>query len=324
MNAKETTYIKAPKFLVTGGAGFIGSHLCEALVLKGYSVWCIDNLSSGKMKNIEHLIKHEKFKFIIGDITDFNFCLNNTQDIDYVLHQAAWGSVPRSIEMPLEYEKNNILGTLNMLEASRINNVKRFIYASSSSVYGDSEILPKVEGNEGKPLSPYALTKSINEQYAKLFYDLYGLETIGLRYFNVFGPRQDPNGFYAAVIPKFITTLLNNKQPLVNGNGEQSRDFTYVKNVVEANIKACFSDKKSIGKAYNIAVGERFSINQIVEIIKSYLEVEISPIYGLQRKGDILHSFANINSAKSLLGYNPEWDFRRAITETIEWYKNET
>jgi len=228
-------------FLVTGGAGFIGSNLCEALLRMGYDVRCLDDLSTGFLKNMEDFKDDANFTFIKGDIKDFDTCLNATKGVDFVLHQAAWGSVPRSIEIPLFYEQNNVMGTLNMMEAARQNKVKKFVYASSSSVYGDEPNLPKKEGREGNLLSPYALTKRTNEEYGKLYHKLYGLDTYGLRYFNVFGKRQNPDGAYAAVIPKWIKQLMNGETPVIHGDGKQSRDFTYIENVIEANLKACLA-----------------------------------------------------------------------------------
>ena len=244
-------------FLVTGAAGFIGSNLVEVLLKLGYKVRGLDNFSTGNIDNIKSFMDNPNFEFIEGDIRNFNTCAEVCQGIDYVLHQAAWGSVPRSVEMPLLYEEINIKGTLNMMEAARQNNVKKFVYASSSSVYGDEPTLPKKEGIEGNVLSPYALTKRTNEEYGKLYAKLYGLDTYGLRYFNVFGKRQDPNGAYAAVIPKFIKQLLNNERPTIYGDGKQSRDFTYIENVIEANLKACKAPREVAGQAFNIAYGER-------------------------------------------------------------------
>ena len=244
-------------FLVTGGAGFIGSNLCEAILNMGYRVRCLDDLSTGKQENVDTFTSNQNYAFIKGDIKDLGTCLDACNGVDYVLNQAAWGSVPRSIEMPLFYCANNICGTLNMLEAARQNNVKKFVYASSSSVYGDEPNLPKTEGVEGNLLSPYAVTKRCDEEWAKQFTRHYGLDTYGLRYFNVFGRRQDPNGAYAAVIPKFIKQLMNDESPTINGDGRQSRDFTYIENVIEANLKACLASHEAAGEAFNIAFGGR-------------------------------------------------------------------
>ena len=244
-------------FLVTGGAGFIGSNLCEAILKMGYKVRCLDDLSTGKKENIDLFTDDPNYTFIKGDVKNLEVCMNVCEGVDYVLHQAAWGSVPRSIEMPLFYERNNIMGTLNMMEAARQKGVKKFVYASSSSVYGDHPVLPKKEGQEGNLLSPYALTKRCAEEYAKLYTRLYGLDTYGMRYFNVFGRRQDPDGAYAAVIPKFIKMLMNDETPTINGDGRQSRDFTYVENVIEANLKACLAPHEAAGNAFNIAYGGR-------------------------------------------------------------------
>ena len=308
-------------FLVTGGAGFIGSNLCEALLNMGYQVRCLDDLSTGKQANVDLFLDNANYTFLKGDIKDFDTCLKATEGVDYVLNQAAWGSVPRSIEMPLFYCANNIQGTLNMMEASRRNGVKRFVYASSSSVYGDEPNLPKTEGREGNLLSPYALTKRCDEEWAKQYTMHYGLETIGLRYFNVFGRRQDPNGAYAAVIPKFIQQLLRGERPTINGDGKQSRDFTYIENVIEANLKACLASKEACGEAFNIAYGGREYLNDIYRSLTKALGVDIEPIYGPARKGDIKHSNADITKASMFLGYNPSWSFELGIQEAIEWYK---
>lgn len=308
-------------FLVTGGAGFIGSNLCEALLKLGYRVRCLDNLSTGYQKNVDIHLGNPNYKFILGDITNFQVCVEACHGADYVLHQAAWGSVPRSIEMPQFYNINNITGTLNMLEAARQNNVKKFVYASSSSVYGDEPNLPKTEGREGNLLSPYALTKRCDEEWAKQYAMHYGLFTIGLRYFNVFGRRQDPNGAYAAVIPKFITQLLKGERPTINGDGKQSRDFTYIENVIEANLRACAADSRSNGQVFNIAYGGRESLNDIYNALMEALQVNVEPIHGPDRPGDIKHSNADISKAKQLLGYCPDWSFQRGIAAAIEWYK---
>lgn len=321
MSYEEVKFPEGSTFLVTGGAGFIGSNLCEAILKMGYQVRCLDDLSTGKQENIDMLIDHPNYRFIKGDITDLDTCIEACQGVDYVLHQAAWGSVPRSIEMPLFYEKVNIKGTLNMMEAARQNNVKKFVYASSSSVYGDHPILPKVEGQEGNLLSPYALTKRVDEEYGKLYKKLYGLDTYGLRYFNVFGRRQDPNGVYAAVIPKFIKQLMNDETPIINGDGKQSRDFTYIDNVIEANLKACLASSEYAGESFNIAFGGREYLIDIYHHLCKALGKEIEPLYGPARKGDIKHSNADISKAKKMLGYNPEYSFECGISEAIDWYK---
>ena len=321
MGYEDVVFDKNSLFLVTGGAGFIGSNLCEVLINKGYKVRCLDNLSTGKKENMDDFINHPNFEFIIGDIRDYETCKKACKDVDYVLHQAAWGSVLRSIEMPLLYEDINIKGTLNMLEASKHNKVKKFVYASSSSVYGDEPTLPKVEGREGNLLSPYALTKRINEEYAKLYTKLYNLDTYGLRYFNVFGKRQDPNGPYAAVIPKWIKQLQNNERPTIYGDGNQSRDFTYIENVIEANLKACKASSEIAGEVFNIAYGGREYLNDIYKYICNTLNKNIEPIYNIERKGDIKHSNADIKQAKEMIDFEPNWDFQKGIDEAIIWYK---
>lgn len=321
MGYESVVFPKGSVFLVTGGAGFIGSNLCEALLNKGYKVRCLDNLSNGKQENVDAFISNPNYTFIKGDIRDYDTCHQAVQNVDYVLHQAAWGSVPRSIEMPLLYEEINIKGTLNMMEAARQSNVKKFVYASSSSVYGDEPNLPKVEGREGKVLSPYSLTKRTNEEYGRLYSELYGLDTYGMRYFNVFGRRQNPNGAYAAVIPKFIQLLLNDERPTINGDGKQSRDFTYIENVIEANLKACLAPSKAAGQAYNIAFGGREFLIDIYYGLCQALGKKIEPIFGPDRAGDIKHSNADISKARALLGYDPEWDFAKGIAEAISWYK---
>lgn len=308
-------------FLVTGGAGFIGSNLCEAILNLGYRVRCLDDLSTGKQAHVDMFLDNPNYEFIKGDIKDLNICLTACTDVDYVLNQAAWGSVPRSIEMPLFYCANNIQGTLNMMEAARQKGVKKFVYASSSSVYGDEDHLPKKEGIEGNLLSPYALTKRCDEEWAKQYTKHYGLDTYGLRYFNVFGRRQDPNGAYAAVIPKFIKLLLNNERPTINGDGKQSRDFTYIENVIEANLKACQAPHEAAGQAFNIAYGGREYLIDIYHALTKALDRYIEPIFGPERAGDIKHSNADITKAKKILGYNPEYDFERGLNEAIDWYK---
>lgn len=321
MGYENITFNKDSVFLVTGGAGFIGSNLCEVLLDKGYKVRCLDDLSNGKQANVDLFIDNPNYTFIKGDIREIDTCMKACEAVDYVLNQAAWGSVPRSIEMPLLYEEINIKGTLNMMEAARQNGVKKFVYASSSSVYGDEPNLPKQEGREGKLLSPYALTKMVDEEYGKLYSKLYGLDTYGLRYFNVFGKRQDPNGAYAAVIPKFIKQLLNDEQPTINGDGKQSRDFTYIENVIEANLKACKASSKVAGEAFNIAYGGREYLIDVYNSLCKALGKETDPIFGPDRKGDIKHSNADINKAREMLGYDPSWSFERGIEAAIEWYK---
>lgn len=322
MSIKGIKFLPNTSFLVTGGAGFIGSNLCEAILKLGYKVTCLDNLSNGNIENIQLFFDNERFKFIKGDICDLDTCLDACKGIDFVLHQAAWGSVPRSIEMPLFYERVNIMGTLNMLEAARTNNVKAFVYASSSSVYGDSEELPKIEGREGQPLSPYALTKSVDEKYAKLYSKIYGLKTVGLRYFNVFGRRQDPNGSYAAVIPKFIKSFSEGNRIVIFGDGMQSRDFTYIDNVIEANLKACFSPLLTSGKAYNIAYGDRITLLDFHKLLCDAFKIDLEPIFEKPRAGDVKHSKADITAARNDLGYDPSFNFLKGLKLTIEWYLN--
>lgn len=322
MKYDDFIFPSGTKFLVTGGAGFIGSNLCEMILTMGYSVRCLDNLSTGSRSNVDMFVNNSNYEFIHGDIRDFETCMKSCDGVDYVLHQAAWGSVPRSIEMPLLYEEINIKGTLNMLEAARQKRVKKFVYASSSSVYGDEPNLPKKEGREGKLLSPYALTKKVNEDYGKIYYDLYNLNTIGLRYFNVFGKRQNPNGTYAAVIPKIVNQLLKGEIPVIFGDGNQSRDFTYIENVIQANLKACLSSENSSGKVYNIAYGGRVTLNEVYKLIQKLLNMHIQPNYAPFRKGDIEHSNADIGLAREYLHYYPEWSFEMGLKETIEWYKN--
>ena len=321
MGFKHLEFPKDSVFLVTGGAGFIGSNLCEAITDMGYTVRCLDNLSTGKQENVDFLLDRPNYTFIKGDIRDLDTCMEACKGVDYVLNQAAWGSVPRSIAMPLLYEEINIRGTLNMMEAARQNGVKKFVYASSSSVYGDHPVLPKVEGQEGNLLSPYALTKRVDEEYGKLYYKLYGLETYGLRYFNVFGRRQDPHGAYAAVIPKFLKQLMDGEVPTINGDGKQSRDFTYIDNVIEANLKACRAPSEAAGNAFNIAYGGREYLIDIYYDLCKALDLQVEPNFGPDRAGDIKHSNADISKARKLLGYDPEYDFEKGIKLAIEWYK---
>ena len=321
MGYSEVKFPEKSKFLVTGGAGFIGSNLCEAILNLGYKVRCLDDLSTGKQANVDMFLDNPNYEFIKGDIKDLDTCMKACEGVDYVLNQAAWGSVPRSIEMPLLYCANNIQGTLNMLEAARQNGVKKFVYASSSSVYGDEPNLPKKEGREGNLLSPYAVSKRADEEWAKQYTRHYGLDTYGLRYFNVFGRRQDPNGAYAAVIPKFIKQLLNGETPTINGDGKQSRDFTYIENVIEANLKACLAPHEAAGEAFNVAYGGREYLLDIYYGLTEALGIDKEPNFGPDRAGDIKHSNADISKAKELLGYYPDWSFDRGIQAAIEWYK---
>ena len=321
MGYQNLKFEKESVFLVTGGAGFIGSNLCDALTGMGYTVRCLDDLSTGKQENIDFLSDRKNYTFIKGDIRDFDTCMKACEGVDFVLHHAAWGSVPRSIEMPLLYEEINIRGTLNMMEAARQCGVKKFVYASSSSVYGDHPVLPKVEGEEGNLLSPYALTKRADEEYGKLYHKLYGLDTYGMRYFNVFGRRQDPDGAYAAVIPKFIRQLLHDEAPTINGDGKQSRDFTYIDNVIEANLKACLAPGEAAGNAFNIAYGGREYLIDIYYDLCKALGKTIEPKFGPDRAGDIKHSNADISKARKLLGYEPEYDFAKGIALAIDWYR---
>ena len=307
-------------FLITGGAGFIGSNISEILLKKGHFVKVLDNLSTGCFENIAELMNNKRFSFICGDIRDYNTCYEVSKGVNYVIHLAAWGSVPRSIDMPLLYEDINIRGTLNMMEASRQNGVERFVYASSSSVYGNSTELPKREGREGEVLSPYALTKRCNEEYGKLYKKIYGLNTYGLRFFNVFGRHQNPDGIYAAVIPKFIKQILCNVTPVIDGDGRQSRDFTYIENVVEGCLRACAASPEAAGESYNIGNGGREYLIDVYYDICKALNKKIEPIFGPGRKGDIRDSNADISKAREKLGYNPSYDFTQGIQLAIEWY----
>jgi len=307
--------------LVTGAAGFIGSNLVEALLNMNVRVRGLDDFSTGKKDNILEFLSNEIFDFIEGDITNVETCFNACEGVNYVLHQAAWGSVPRSIEMPVFYEEVNIKGTLNMMDAAKQKGVSKFVYASSSSVYGDEPTLPKQEGREGNVLSPYALTKKVNEEYGRLYKQLYNLDTYGLRYFNVFGRRQDPEGAYAAVIPKFIKMLLNDEQPTINGDGKQSRDFTYIENVIEANLKACFAPSEAAGQAYNVAYGGQEYLIDIYKYLNQALGKDIEPIFGPDRVGDIKHSNADVKKTKINFNFDAEWSFEKGIQEAIKWYK---
>jgi len=315
--------------LVTGGAGFIGSNLCEELINLGANVTCLDNFSTGFRENLEAIKDHSNFKLIEGDIRNLEDCKKACENQDYVLHEAALGSVPRSINDPITSNDVNVGGFLNMLVAARDANVKRFVYAASSSTYGDSESLPKVEDVIGKPLSPYAITKYVNELYADVFKRTYGFDTIGLRYFNVFGRKQNPNGAYAAVIPKFVMQLMNHESPVINGGGEYSRDFTYIDNVILMNLLALTSDNtESVNQVYNTAFGERTTLNDLVSNLKEYLSdfdpkiAEIEVIYGDYRKGDVPHSLASIDKAKNLLEYQPKHSMKEGLKEAVTWYWN--
>ena len=313
------------KILVTGGAGFIGSNLVKNLlqVPTVTKVRVLDNLATGALKNIEEFETNEKFEFLQGDIREYETCLSACEGIDVISHQAALGSVPRSINDPLTTNDVNITGTLNIFTAAKDKSVKRVVYAASSSTYGDHPGLPKIEDKIGNPLSPYAVTKYVNELYAKVYADVYGLELIGLRYFNVFGPKQNPQGAYAAVIPLFIKSVLNNEAPLINGDGMHSRDFTFVENAVEANVLALFTGKpEAINQVYNIAYGVQTSLNELFEMIKEIGGSDLSPRYGPERKGDVKHSLADITKAKNLLAYYPKFDIRNGMKTTFEWYRS--
>ena len=317
------------KILVTGGAGFIGSNLTEALLKLNNEVICLDNFATGKKENITPFTTNPNYTLIEGDIRNLSDCQLAVKDVDYVLHQAALGSVPRSIKDPITSNEVNVSGFLNMLIASKDSGVKRFIYAASSSTYGDSESLPKVEDKIGKPLSPYAITKYVNELYADVFSKTYGLETIGLRYFNVFGRKQDPNGAYAAVIPKFVSQFMAGESPVINGDGEFSRDFTYIDNVIQANLLSITTkNKEAINTVYNVAFGERNTLKDLVELLKKSLTEfdpkikDIQVIYGPNRVGDIPHSLASIDKAKKLLAYNPQFSLEKGLKEAVNWYWN--
>jgi UDP-N-acetylglucosamine/UDP-N-acetylgalactosamine 4-epimerase len=327
MNIERFTKLESSKILVTGGAGFIGSNLCEELVTLGATVVCLDNLATGKIENLDTIIDHANFTFIEGDIRDLSTCKNAVSDVDYILHQAALGSVPRSLKDPITSNEVNISGFLNMLVAARDAKVKRFVYAASSSTYGDSEILPKVENVIGKPLSPYAITKYVNELYADNFKKSYNLDTIGLRYFNVFGRKQDPNGAYAAVIPKFVIQLMKYESPVINGDGTYSRDFTYIDNVIQMNLLALTTDNDSaLNEVYNTAVGDRTNLLELTTLLKEYLsqydpkikEIEIK--HGPNRAGDIPHSLASVDKAKKMLGYKPEFNIQDGLKNAVDWY----
>ena len=319
--------LNGSKVLVTGGAGFIGSNLCSKLLSLGASVVCLDNFETGRRQNIANLINDEKFTLIEGDITTLSVCESAMEDCDFISHQAALGSVPRSIEDPIKTNKNNIEGTLNVLVAAQKKGVKRIVYASSSSIYGDDETMPKIELITGNPLSPYAITKFANEMYAKVFHLIHGMEIIGLRYFNVFGRNQDPEGMYAAVIPKFVDCLIKHESPVIYGDGEQTRDFTYIENVVSMNIKALTTKNEScFGECFNTACGDKMTVNelffQIRDLLSSYDKeiAKVQPAYVDTRIGDIKESYADVHKAKNMLGYTPSWDCKSGLEEAIHWY----
>ncbi|WGK93574.1 MULTISPECIES: SDR family oxidoreductase [Flavobacterium] len=315
------------KILITGGAGFIGSNLCDYFIEKEYQVVCLDNFATGHLHNLDQVINHSNFTLIEGDIRKIEDCQKAVQGVDYVLHQAALGSVPRSIKDPITTNEVNVSGFLNMLTAARDAKVKRFIYAASSSTYGDSQGLPKVEDVIGKPLSPYAITKYVNELYAEIFSKTYGIETIGLRYFNVFGRKQDPNGAYAAVIPLFVKQLMNYESPVINGDGNYSRDFTYIDNVIQMNELAITTQNpEAINTVYNTAYGDRTTLTQLVKLLKDNLALfdpkiaEVEVLHGPNRAGDIPHSLASIDKAKNNLGYHPQYSIEQGIQEAVSWY----
>lgn len=327
MDMIQNQKIDNSKILITGGAGFIGSNLCEELLKYNCEVICLDNFSTGKMENILPFFDKKNFRLIVGDIRNYQDCLNAVQGVDYILHEAALGSVPRSIKDPITSNDVNVSGFLNMLYAAKEVGVKRFVYAASSSTYGDSASLPKVEDVIGKPLSPYAIAKYVNELYADVFSRTYGIECIGLRYFNVFGQRQNPNGAYAAVIPLFVKMLINHESPIINGDGEYSRDFTYIKNVIQMNLLALTtSNQAALNTVYNTAFGERTTLNQLVEYLKEYLSeydpqiANVDIIYGPNRAGDIPHSLASIDKAKTFLSYNPQYSMKEGLKEAVKWY----
>lgn len=313
------------RILITGGAGFIGSNLAEKLLAdeRVSLVRVLDNLATGSLKNIEAYAANPKFEFIEGDIRSFDTCLKACEGIDAITHQAALGSVPRSIKDPLTTNDVNITGTLNVFTAAKEKNIKRVVYAASSSTYGDHPGLPKVEDKIGNPLSPYAVTKYVNELYSKVYASLYDMQFIGLRYFNIFGPRQNPQGAYAAVIPLFAKALLENKPPVINGDGSHSRDFTFVANAVQANIAALFTDKsEAVNQVYNIACGEQTSLLQLFDALKAEAASELMPLYGPDRAGDVKHSLADVSKAKTILGYNPPVSVKTGLKTTFAWYKN--
>ena len=322
MGYQDLKFKEGTVVVITGGAGFIGSNLCEGVLRQGAKVICFDNLSTGKMENIKHLLKNKNFKFVKGDIQNFNKVMKVTKGADYIMHEAAWGSVPRSIEMPQFYELNNVSGTLNVFEAAKRNNVKKVVYASSAAIYGDSPKFPVSEEDVGNLLSPYALTKKSDEEYARLYFKLYGLPTIGLRYFNVFGQRQDPEGPYAAVIPIFCKTIIQGEDTFINGDGSFTRDFCFVENVVEANIRALLTSKEdSYGEAFNVAYGEKTTLNELYDTIAELLHSDKKAIHREEKVGDIAHSMADITKIKKHLGYDPSYSYKDGLKLAIDWYK---
>ena len=319
--------LEVKSILITGGAGFIGSNLCEYFLSKGHQVTCLDNFATGHRHNLKDFMEHPNFRLIEGDIRDLSDCQKAVQGVDYVLHQAALGSVPRSIKDPVTTNDVNVSGFLNMLVAARDAKAKRFVYAASSSTYGDSQGLPKVEDVIGKPLSPYAITKYVNELYADIFSRTYGLETIGLRYFNVFGRKQDPKGAYAAVIPKFVMQLMQLESPVINGDGNYSRDFTYIDNVIQMNELAMTTQNPAaVNTVFNTAYGDRNTLNNLVDYLKEFLSAynpkiaDVAIDHGPNRAGDIPHSLASIDKAKTLLGYDPKFSLQQGLKEAIDWY----
>lgn len=327
MTKDLTSELRNYHVLVTGGAGFIGSNLCEFLLANESKVTCLDNFATGKPENIARFLDNPNFTLIEGDIRNLEDCRKSCEQVDFVLHQAALGSVPRSIKDPITSNDVNVTGFLNMLTAAKDAKIKRFVYAASSSTYGDSKALPKVEDEIGNPLSPYAITKYVNELYADVFSKVYGLDTIGLRYFNVFGRKQDPNGAYAAVIPKFVMQFMNHTSPVINGDGSFSRDFTYIDNVIEVNIRAMLiNERNALNTIYNVAYGKRISLKELTLLLKKLLaqydkdiaEVEVK--YGPERLGDVPHSLASIEKAKKRLGYSPKFDIEGGLEEAVKWY----
>lgn len=327
MNILESSDFKNKVILVTGGAGFIGSHLIDKLLQLGAKVRCLDNFSTGKFENIQDFESNPNFQLIEGDIRNYDICLEATQGCDWVSHQAALGSVPRSIKDPLTTHAVNITGFLNIIEAARIAEIKNFVYAASSSTYGNSQALPKIESEIGEPLSPYALTKLVNENYASVYKKTYDFNSIGLRYFNVFGPKQDINGAYAAVIPKFVEALLNHKSPTINGDGSFSRDYTFIENVVQANLLALTATSDCVlNETYNVACAEQTSLIELLNLLKHRLinyddkVIDLQPNFGPEREGDVPHSLASITKARNLLAYNPEYNLESGLDLTVDWY----